>query len=55
MTAGDVLFGHPLYFVGYHVEVVAYRLRDDFCISLRVGDVGVSEHLADVFYFDAVA
>ena len=52
---GDVLFGHPLYFVGYHVEVVADGLRDDFGVSLRLRDVGVSEHLAYVLNLHSVA
>ena len=56
MTVGDVLIsGHPFYFFCYHVEVVADGLRDDFCVSLCLRDVGVSEHLADVFDFNPVA
>lgn len=56
MTVGDVLIsGHPSYFFCYHVEVVADGLRDDFCVALCLRDVGVSEHLADVFDFNTVA
>lgn len=56
LTVGDVLIsGHPFYYFCYHVEVVADGLRDDFCVSLGLRDVGVSEHLADVLNLHSVA
>ena len=44
----------PAEFLGDHVEIVMHRLRQHFCVSLRLRDVCVPKHLADVFDFDTI-
>lgn len=43
-----------LYFFSNHREIVMYRLRKYLGISLRLCDVGMTEHLGDILDADAI-
>ena len=45
----------PAELLSDHVKIVMHRLRHHFCISLRLRDVGMPQHLADVFDFDTIS